>query len=184
MKLHQKLQQIVRDNGGNLSSLHRKIKALFEENAIAYLTLYRTVQGLTEVRQSTLFQIASALGMSPEKIKEGTEKEEKHSRYEYNPKAFLEIENNDLPFLSGRLILLAGASTQPEQDPTEKGSFTKWLYGLQGEISCVVVTSSGEERTTVRKNESFAFPSTLPHHFENNTGRKASCVLIQNPKYI
>jgi len=184
MKLHEKIKLIIEKEGWNLSALHRKIVELFEDHPIAYLTLYRTVNGQTHVRESTLFQIASALGMSPEDIRKDTDEEAKFIRYGYNKKAYLEIETGSLDFLTARLVLLAGAKTETEQDPVEKGNFVKWLYGLQGETTCVVTTENGAEKHIVGKNESFAFKSTNPHYFENNTGKKAACLLVQNPKYI
>jgi hypothetical protein len=184
MKLHEKIKLIIEKEGWNLSAFHRKIADLFEDHSIAYLTLYRTINGLTHVRESTLFQIASALGMSPEDIRKDTDEEAKFIRYGYNKNAYLEIESNALDFLTGRLVLMAGAKTEIEQDPLEKGEFVKWLYGLQGETTCVVSTENGWKKHSIGKNESFAFKSTNPHHFENSTNRKAVCLLIQNPKYI
>lgn len=184
MKIYEKIKLLLKEKGWNLSEFHRRIEDLFEQSSVAYLTLYRTVNGLTHVRESTLFQIASTLGTTPEELKKDTEEQEKFSRYVYNKKAYLEVIHNDLDFLTAKLVLLTGARTQTEQDPIEKGKFVKWLYGLQGEITCVVVTESGAENQIVRKNESFSFKSTNPHYFENHTNKKAICLLIQNPKYI
>ncbi len=93
----------------------------------------------------------------------------------------MEIESTNLNFLTARLVLLPQAKTETEQDPAEKETFVKWLYGLTGETTCVVMTENGTERHTIRKNESFSFRSTYPHYFENNTGKKAVCILVQNP---
>jgi hypothetical protein len=142
------------------------------------------VNGLTHVRESTLFQIASTLGTTPEELKKDTEEQEKFSRYIYNKKAYLEVIHNELNFLTAKLVLFAGAKTQTEQDPPELGNFIKWLYGLQGETTCLVVTENGMEKHIIRKGESFSFRSTNPHYFENHTGKKAVTLLIQNPKYI
>ena len=79
---------------------------------------------------------------------------------------------------------MAEAKTEIEQDPAEKGDFVKWLYGLQGEMTCAVLIDGVWEKHTVGKNESYSFKSTNPHYVENITGRKAICLLIQNPKYI
>lgn len=184
MKIYEKIKLLLDQRGWNLSEFHRKIKDLFEKNTVAYLTLYRTVHGETKVRESTLFQIASALGIKPEELKEGTDAQDKYSRYAYNKKAYLEIIHNELPFLTARLVLLPGAKTQTEQDPAEKGDFIKWLYGLQGEITFIVVKESGVEKHLITKGESLSFRSTNPHYFENTTSKKAACLLIQNPRYI
>ena len=184
MKIHEKINGLLKEKGWKLKSLHREIVDLFEENAVTYLTLLRTIHGQTQLRESTLFQIASALGQTPAKIRKDTDEEEKFIHYGYNKKAYLEIESSPLDFLRARLVLLAGAKTEVEQDPVEKGNFVKWLYGLQGETTCVVIAENGPQKHIIRKNESFYFHSTQPHYFENPTAQKSVCLLIQNPKYI
>ena len=184
MKIHEKIDRLLKDKGWKLKTLHRGIEELFEKNAVDYRTLLRTIHGQTRLRESTLFQIASALGKSPEDIRKDTEEETKLVRYGYNAKAYLEMETTPLEFLTGRLVLLPHAKTEAEQDPAEKGKFTKWIYVLQGTLTCVVTTDKGIIRKTISKNESFYFPSTQPHYFENTTAKKAVGLLIQNPKYI
>ncbi|MBN1869523.1 MAG: hypothetical protein JW847_02970 [Candidatus Omnitrophica bacterium] len=184
MKVHQKIKLLLEEKDWTLKMLQRAIEELFEGNAVTYLTLLRTIHGQTKLRESTLFQIATALGKTPEEIRKETDEEEKFIRFGYNKKAHLEIESTNLDFLTARLVLLPQAKTETEQDPAEKGVFVKWLYGLTGETTCVVMTENGSERHTIRKNESFSFRSTYPHYFENNAGKKAVCILVQNPKYI
>ncbi len=184
MKVHEKIKLLLKEKDWKLKDLHRSILDLFEDNAITYLTLLRTIHGQTKLRESTLFQIAAALKKTPEDIRKDTAGEEKFTLYGYNKKAYLEIESNTLTFLTARLVLMPGARTETEQDPGEKGNFVKWLYGLQGEMVCVVTTDKGEERRLVKRNESFYFASTHPHYFENPSTKKGICLLIQNPKYI
>lgn len=184
MEIYEKIKLLVKEKPWTLRKLHREIVELFDDHAIAYLTLCRTVQGVTKIRESTLFQIASALKIPPDEIKKDTEYEEKVSRYGYNKKAYLEVEHNDLDFLTARLVLLPEAKTQMEQDPTDRGNFVKWLYGLQGKMTCIVVIGKEVEKHVIKKNESFSFNSTNPHYFENTSNKKAVCLLIQSPKYI
>ncbi|MBI3601480.1 MAG: cupin domain-containing protein [Candidatus Omnitrophica bacterium] len=184
MKIYKKINLMLKEKGWTITQLHKEIVNLFEENAITYLTLLRTLSGQTQLRETTLHQIAAALGQTPKDIREGTDQEEKVTRFNYNKKAWLEFEVNNLPFLPAKLTLLAGAKTAPEQDPAEKNDFLKWIYGLSGELACIVTTENGQERHIVRKGESFSFHSTHWHYFENPTGRKAECLLVQNPKYI
>lgn len=184
MKVYEKIKLLLKESSWKLTDLHKKILELFEDNAITYLTLLRTIHGETKLRESTLFQIATALGKTPEDIRKDTEEEEKFTRYGYNKKAYLEIESTKLNFLTARLVLLPGAKTETEQDPAERGGFVKWIYGLRGETTCIVTTEDGEQRHIIRKDESFSFHSTYPHYFENHTAQKAVCLLIQNPKYI
>lgn len=184
MKVYEKIKQLLKESGWKLNGLHKEIVDLFDENAVSYRTLLRTVHGQTNLRESTLFQIASVLGKTPEDIRKGTDEEVKTTHYSYNKNAHLEIESSNLNFLTARLVLLPGAKTETEQDPAERGDFVKWLYGLQGETICIVTGENGEERHLIRKNESFYFRSTNPHYFENQSNQKAICLLIQNPKYI
>ncbi len=185
MKVYEKIKIVLKENGWKLKDLHRKIADLFEENAVTYLTLLRTVHGQTQLRESTLFQIASALGMRTEDIREDTDQEDSVARYGDPKRAYIEVEATNLNFLTARLVVLPGAKTEKEQDPIERGDFVKWLYCLQGEITCVILTKDGaEERHVIVKNKSFCFKSTQLHYFENNTNKKAACLLIQNPKYI
>lgn len=184
MKIYEKIKLLLEKKGWKLTDLHKAIADLFEENSITYLTLLRTVHGQTKLRESTLFQIASALGQTPTDIRKDTDEQEKFTHYGYNKKAYLEIESSHLDFLTARLVLLPKAKTEIEQDPTEMGNFVKWLYGLQGETTCIVTDDTGTRRHTIKKNESFYFQSTYPHYFENSTDQKSVCLLIQNPKYI
>lgn len=185
MKIHEKIKLLLKEKGWKLKDLHRRIADLFEENSITYLTLLRTVHGQTKLRESTIFQIASAIGMRTEDIRKDTDQEETSLRYGDPKRAYIEVEPTDLNFLTARLVVLPGARTEKEQDPVEEGDFTKWVYCLQGEITCVIVKEDGkEERHTIAKNKSFHFKSTQLHYFENHTGKKAICLLIQNPKYI
>lgn len=184
MKIHEKIGLLIEENKLNLTSLHKKVKELFGEEAITYLTLYRTVHGLTKVRESSLFQIASALNMAPVEIKKGTDEEIEVDRYEYSKNAYFDVLTKDVDFLPIQLVLSPGAKTLTEQDPAEKGNFIKWVYPQKGEITCVITTEGGIERRVLQKNSKpFWFKSTYPHYFENTSKRKATCLVIQTPKY-
>lgn len=184
MKIHEKLKSLLGERKLKLKALHRKIEELFGDKAIAYLTLYRTVHGLTKVRESSLFQIATALGLSPSDIKRGTEDDIEVDRYEYNRNAYYDVLTKDVEFLPMKLVLAPAARTLTEQDPAELGNFIKWVYPLQGEVTCVVTAENGTEKQVVKKTDKpFRFKSTYPHYFENNTSRRASCLIIQFPKY-
>jgi hypothetical protein len=184
MKIYEKIRLLLEERKLKLKPLHRKIEDLFGEQAIAYLTLYRTVHGLTKVRESSLFQIATALGLTPLEIKKGTTEDIEIDRYQYSKNAYYDVLNKDLEFLPIKLVLLPGAKSLTEQDPPELGNFIKWVYPQIGEVSCVVTTEDGTERHTLKKTDQpFWFKSTYPHYFENNTKRKSTCLIIQLPKY-
>lgn len=177
MKIQTKIQALLKEKKWNLSVFHKKIIAHFGRKSIAYLTLYRTINGHTQMRATTLTQIATALNLSPEKLTEGTCLESMTNQINYDKNNFLKIDKNNLGFTTARLHLNPGGKT-----PAEKESSIKWIYGLQGEITCLMATENGEERRVIRKNEHFGFSCHYPHHFENNSKRKAVCLLINNPQ--
>ena len=192
MTLGEKIRQIRKEKGLSLTELEQRLVGIFGKKALRYNTLYRIEKGLRDPRIASLSQICIGLGISLKEAKEGTEEEkfslvevirkrDKIAQYVHSEKAQAQILTSDKqPFLSLRLVLAPGGKTKLEQDPPELGSFKKWVYGLKGKVSCVV----GEERYEIAKDETLAFESTIPHHFENNTSQKAACIIIQNPKHI
>lgn len=184
MKISEKIKNLLKERNWTLKRLHEEIKDRFEDNSIAYQTLIRTVNGRTSIRESSLFQIASAMGIMPRDIKKGTEFEEQYIYIRYNKRAYWEIEKNDIGFAQGRLVLLPGAKTESLKDPAEIAQFIKWLYGLQGETTCVVMAEDGKEDFIIKKHQSCFFKSTNFHYFENKTSQKSICLVIQNPKHL
>jgi len=191
MNLGEKVKQIREEKGLTLQDMAERLKEIFGKKALGYNAIYRIEKGLRDPRVSSLSQICLALEVSLKDLKEGTE-EEKFSpvdqikrrdgkaKYVYS-NAYAEILSKDRQrILALRLILLPGGKTNLEQDPLELGRFEKWIYGTKGKVTCVV----GENKYILGKDEVIAFESTIPHYFENNTLKKASCVIIQNPKHL
>ena len=192
MTLAEKIRKIRREKGLSLRDLQKRLQEIFGESALRYNTLYRIEKGLRDPRVASLTQICLGLGISLRDLKENTEEEtsplvdgiKKHNKvaqYVFSEKAYAQILTKEKqPFLGLRLILHPGGKTKLEQDPVELGKFQKWVYGLKGEITCVI----GQKEYLIRKNEVLMFESNLPHLFENNTKQDASCIIIQNPKHI
>lgn len=192
MKLHEKIRQIRKEKKLSLTELEQRLVEIFGDNALRYNTLYRIEKGLRDARISSLSQICIGLGISLKELKEGVEEEkfylveyikkrDKIAQYVYSEKACAQILTREKqPFLGLRLVLEPQGKTKLEQDPAELGKFEKWVYGLKGRITCVV----GQDAYIINKDEVLCFDSSLPHHFENNTPQKASCIIIQNPKHI
>lgn len=191
MKLGERIRQIRLERGLSLTNLEERLKEIFGKKALRYNTLYRIEKGLRDARVSSLSQICIGLEISLKDIKEGTEEEkfslidhirkrDRIAKYVYS-NAHAEILSKErLPFWALRLILNPGGKTLLEQDPLELGKFEKWVYGLKGKITCVV----GENKFILAKDEVLSFESNIPHYFENNSLKKASCIIIQNPKHI
>lgn len=192
MTLGEKIRQVRKRKNMSLRDLEKRLKDTFGEEALRYNTLYRIEKGLRDPRVSSLSQICLGLGVSLKELKEGTNEErsslidfvqktDKTARYMYSEKAYAQILTAEArPFLALRLVLEPGAQTKPERDPTELGKFEKWIYGLKGDITCVV----NQDRFIVKKDDVLCFKSNLPHYFENNTQQKAVGLLIQNPRHI
>lgn len=192
MTLGEKIRQIRKEKGLSLTELEQRLVAIFGKKSLRYNTLYRIEKGIRDPRISSLSQICIGLGISIKELKENTEEEkfslvtiikrrDKIAQYIHSEKAQAQILSSDKQaFLSLRLILTPGGKTKVEQDPIELGKFEKWIYGLKGKITCFV----GQEKHVIAKDEVITFQSTIPHHFENNTSKKASCIIIQNPKHL
>jgi len=195
MQPYEKIKNLMDQKGLSVVELHRQIRAQYGRKSISYLTLYRTVNGLTKVRDSTLGQVAETLGIPVKEIKKGAGQEDNHIRYDYDDKKEIYFEANDcdimfaenkkkMPFLAGRLVIRPKGKTTIEQDPPGREPFFKWIYGLRGEVTCVIETNQGWERKSVKCGECFAFNSTLRHYFENNKKFKVMCIVLQCPKYL
>ncbi len=182
MFIHEKIKILLGQQNLNRAELHRKIKTGFGKKAITYLTLGRILSSEGKIRETSLAQIARALGISLHDIKKDTDRQENFIRHDFNKKAYLEIANLESDILVGRLILLSKGKTPLQQDPAGKGKFIKYINGVHGTITCNVNTKEGLIKKDIKYGVSFYFDSTQPHHFENNTNRKAACVLIQSPK--
>ena len=192
MKLCEKIRLVRKQKGLSLTNLEARLRDIFGDKALRYNTLYRIEKGLRDARIASLSQICIGLEVSLKELQEGTEEEksslvdhitkrDKIAKYIYSQNAYAEILSKEKqPFLSMRLVLEPGGKTNLEQDPIELGKFEKWAYGVKGKITCV----AGQEKLVLGKDEIICFESTLPHYFENNTLKKAICVIIQNPKHI
>jgi hypothetical protein len=143
MRLREKIQLELDKKGWGIPRLHQEIEDQYGKDTIDYTTLWRMLTGKTTLRRSNHFYIASALGTTPQALRKGTNEEDKKIRFTYNEEAYLEYETINLPYLTANLFLLGNARTETESDPIEKGDFTKWLYALQGETTCIVETDKG-----------------------------------------
>jgi len=192
MKLYEKIRKIRKEKKLSMVGLHNRLKEIFGNKALRYNTLYRIEKGLRDARVSSLLQICTGLGISLKELKEGTDEEtsnlvdiiskrDKIAQYVYSPKAKAELLTTEKqPFLSLRLVLEPGGKTNIEQDPLELGRFEKWVYGLRGKTTCTIANT----KYVLKKDDALCFESTLPHYFENNTPKRAVCLIIQNPKHL
>jgi len=191
MTLHQKITLIRKEKGLKIRGLHNKLKEIFGNKALSYRTLQRIEKGLTDGRASSLYQICLGLGITSKELREGTEEElsfadyikkgKREGRYIYNPKAYAEILTGPKRrFLSLELVLKPQGKTQIEKDPEGGEKFEKWIYGLKGELTCIVK----DTKFIIGKGSCISFESSLPHSFENNSPKEARCIIIQNPRHI
>jgi transcriptional regulator with XRE-family HTH domain len=191
MDLHKKIKQLRLEKKMSREELFGRLRDIFGEKAVKPNTIWRIESGLTAARASSLHQICIGLGVSLKELLGETEPESKlvdivtqkkrFDQYVYNQKAQAEILTpRQRSFLVQELTLLPGGQTRTEEDPIEVGKFEKWIYCLAGKITCVV----GTEKHTLNKGDCLSFQSNIPHYFENNSARKARCLILQNPRYI
>lgn len=191
MELYEKIKEIRQVKKLSRDDLYKKLNAIFGAQTIKPNTIWRIESGLTSARASSLHQICIGLGVSLRDILAGItpattivdfiKKEKRLDQFVYNELARAEtLSSATLPFLTQELTLLPAAVTNTEEDPIEVGKFKKWVYALSGKVTCVV----GTEKHDLNKGDCLSFESTLPHHFENNSAKKARCIIVQNPRYI
>lgn len=194
MKLHEKIRHI-RKNILKLSlkKFHEKLISIYAEDALTYDSLMRLEKGYREnIRLNSLNQICTGFGMSLKEIKEGTEtegskivsimksSERDENNYPYNEKAIATIVSpGNVPFLTMELDIMPGGRTQEEEDPLDANKYRKLVVILHGNLLIYVEN----EKHLLKRGDSLAFASNLPHHFENPSAKiKARCMIIQNPK--
>lgn len=193
IKLHEKIRKIRKEKGLSLRKLNANLIEIFGDKALRYNTLHRIEKGLRDGRASSLAQICSGLGISLKELKEGTEedkpqvamlikKRDRTKQYTYSEKAQAQIISGPNQSSSAECLTLEpGAVTKTQQDPSELGKFEKWIYCLKGKM---LIKIAQIHHYVLSKDDVLFFDSTLPHSFENITGKKASCIIIQNPKHI
>lgn len=194
MKLHEKIRHIRKDVLKlSLKEFHEKLVSIFADDALTYDSLMRLERGYREkIRLSSLEQICTGLGISLKELKEGTEtegskivsvmesSERDENKYLYNEKAIATIVSpGDVPFLTMELDIMPGGRTQEEEDPLDANKYKKLVVVLQGTLLAYV----GNEKHLLKRGDSIAFASSLPHHFENPSAKiKTRCMIVQNPK--
>ncbi|MBF0569233.1 MAG: cupin domain-containing protein [Candidatus Omnitrophica bacterium] len=184
MNLADKIAKLIKESEcRSLTNLHKVIADLFEDQAITYKTLLRTVHGKSQIRENSLFQIATALGMKTSSLREGTNTQAQEEKdipgtYLYNDKASLLKLNHRLPFSPNRITIKPGGQTTKEQDPASKGAFIKWVYVLSGKVELTIEGKLNLEKKPLKREDHYCFDSTQPHYFENRASRTATLLVI------
>jgi len=194
MKLHEKIRHIRKDILKlTLKEFHQKLVSIFAGDALTYDSLMRLERGYRDnIRLSSLDQVCTGFGMSLKELKEGTEiegskiasimksSERDENRYLYNEKAIATIVSpGNVEFLTMELDIMPGGRTQEEEDPLDANKYKKLVVVLQGTLLIYVE----KEKHLLKRGDSLAFSSSLPHHFENPSAKiKARCMIVQNPK--
>jgi mannose-6-phosphate isomerase-like protein (cupin superfamily) len=191
MQVYDRIKKIREEKGLKLIDLYNRIAEQFGPRAIDYSTLKRIQSGKTKPTDFSLYRISMGLGIPLKDLKEDENAvvkfipcDKPEGRYDYTPvKAHADkLANRKLKgFLPQRLVLSAGAKTRIEKDPenTTEVIYQKWVYGLKGEITCVV----NEERFILKRGDTCFFESHHPHYFENNSSKTSTCLVIQSPPY-
>jgi len=193
MEIGEHIRKLREDRKLTLYDIYCKIKEQWGPKAISYRTLKRIQSGQTKPKRLSLYQIALVLGVSREEL-EGKDpkaiitfidKDDPPGKYDHTPvKAFGDkLSTSKLKgALAQKLVLQGQAKTRPEKDPdpTENITYQKWVYGLKGEIACVV----GNERCVLTPGNVCFFDSCHEHYFENLSKRTSYCLVIQTPPHL
>lgn len=189
MKLHEKIKKVREELGITIQEVYdRQVEIFGSKKATSYRTLLRIEQGHI-AKFSSVLKICCALGITLEELLKETEQEsklvirkkERLDEYTYNDKVSASVVSApNRSFLALELNLEPSGKTSTEQSPRDKGTFEKWVYVLEGELTCVV----GKEKFKLSGKDTISFDSCLPHHFENNSKKRSLCIVFQNPKYF
>jgi len=188
VKLYEKIKKIREDLGLSIRDVCDRGVAIFgPEKAISYRTLQRIEKGQL-AKFSSVLKICCALGITLEELIKSTELEdrmvirhnERLDEYTYNDKVHASITScPSRSFLALELTLEPNGKTPVEQSP-ENQSFEKWIYVIEGELTCVI----GEEAFLLKKKDAVSFNSSIRHYFENTSSKKCVCAMVQNPKHF
>jgi transcriptional regulator with XRE-family HTH domain len=193
MEIHERIRKLREDKKLKLRDIYKHIHEQWGPEGITYVTLKRIQSGKTKPKKTSLYQIALVLGVSLEEL-EGKDpnalitfidKNDPPGKYDYTPvKAYgdklstIKAKN----MLAQKLALAPGTKTRTEKDPspTENVTYQKWVYGLKGEIACVV----GNERCVVTPGNVCLFDSHHEHYFENLARKTSYCLVVQTPPHL
>ncbi|MCP4651921.1 MAG: cupin domain-containing protein [Candidatus Omnitrophica bacterium] len=189
MQLHQYLTQIRKDKKLKIQHLHNKIKKIFAKKAVSYRSLLRILQGHTQGRESSLYQVCIGLGITPAQLKENImsqpdaidyiKRSLRKDKYIYNENASAELlAGPERSFLTMELTLKAKGKTKPQGATTTEVKSEKWVYGLFGKTTCVI----DDKTYQLDKGDCLSFNGNLPHYFKNKTSKKAQCLIVQTPR--
>jgi transcriptional regulator with XRE-family HTH domain len=191
MQLHDKIRQIREEKGLKLVDVYERIKEQFGPRAINYRTLQRIEAGETEPGEFSLYRISIGLNVKIKdlQVEENTlakfiphDKPQGHYDYPHTKARAIKLSTGKLKgLLPQKLILAAGAKTPIEKniDPDNLKIYEKWVFGLKGQITCVVEN----EEYVIGKNDVVFFEAQNAHYFENRSAKSASCLVIYSPPY-
>jgi len=184
-KVGQKVKAIRLEQGLNVEQAHEKGVSLIGENCISPATMYRIESG-DIAKFSSLEQYLFILDTDIKDIMEGTElgeilalsKDERLSGYTYSENAFSTIVNNpNHIFLAQEVILNPSGKTDLDYASKDKGSSQKFVYVVQGELTCVV-----ENNEYILKHRgTLSFDSTKPHYFVNSGNCECIFIMVESP---
>ncbi|MBF0570581.1 MAG: cupin domain-containing protein [Candidatus Omnitrophica bacterium] len=187
MKIHEKIKFIRQDLGLSLQNVFDRGVAVFGKKALSYRTLQRIEEG-DIAKFSSILKICCAIGIPLEKLIKDTElegrliirKDERLDEYTYNDKVQANvISSPSRSFLALEMLLEVGGKTVWEHSPLI-GNYEKWIYVINGRLTCYL----GNEKFVLDKRDSISFESSIPHCFENSSGKPCLCIVIANPKHF
>lgn len=195
MKIGENIIRLRKEKGLRRAALVKKLRFIYGDNAIDYRTIERIERGdIARGRLASLLQIADALDVDVSEFYKGTRFEDHKSQEElaeafyitrskarggifrYNEKATIEIISPaESGYISFYMRLEPEAKTKLEQDP--EGTI-KFIFVVEGKLTI----SSGTVERTLYKGDTAEIKSSNPHYFSNNSSKKTTALLYQNPK--
>ncbi len=184
-KVGQKIKTIRTEQGLTVDQVHEKGLVLIGENCISPATMWRIEAG-DIAKLSSLEQYLFILDKEIKDILEGTElaellvlnKDERLGGYTFSENAVSTIINNpNHQFLVQEVILNPSGKTDIDYASKEQGPSEKFVYVVQGELTCVVE----DKEYILNYRGTMSFDSTKPHYFVNNGNCECIFVMAECP---
>lgn len=187
MKIESKIRKARKDMGLSLEQFHERLVQEYGDNALSYRTIQRIENG--EISKfSSLVKIGNALNIPMNELVKDTQYEEqiiikrkyRLNQFVYNDRVTADVVSSPSSnSLSLEVTFKPSSKTLIEQSPLDGNDYEKWVYVVQGKLTCVVSNKQYE----LAKGDTLTFDSTIPHYFENKGNFKCICIINQNPKH-
>jgi len=189
--LGQKVTKLIAESPfKNPLNFHKEIKRICDEDAISISHLYNVVNDKKRVKDTILFQIATALGVGLFELRKGTTSEPpaegpSQGVFHYNKSAILYKLYNGLPFNPQMIKIKGRGKTIEEREEITGFQCFIFVMVIRGEVNLVLKHKDGNtESKKLKLDDRHCFNSGDFYYFENKSKQFSKVLLIKFTKPI